>query len=91
MLLSVLACFFVYLFCIYGYVFKVYQKRIEAIEQHKTEEYMLLPKLPYAKYMWCPDPVNEEFLNRFKSFYGIDSTVEIKFVSYKEWRKEAKK
>lgn len=88
LLTSLLALFSIYLFCIYGYIFKVNSARKKEIEEHKTEEILILPKLPYAKYMWCPDPVNEEFLNRFKSFYGIDSTTEVKFVSYKEWRKK---
>lgn len=89
-LLACIFVFFLYLFCIYGYIFKVNKDRENYIRMHKTEEVLLLPKLPYAKYMWCPDPVNAEFMKRFKSFYNIDEEVEIKFITYKEWKQKKK-
>ncbi len=89
-LMASISVFATYLICIYGYVFKVYQERIRYIGKHKNEVSMVLPKLPYSKYMWYADPVNKEFEERFKAYYSIDSDIDITFVPYKDWKKVKK-
>lgn len=87
LLIACSVVFFGYLLCIYGYIFKVNQERLNYINKHLEDTELVLPKLPYQKYMWNGDPVNEEFTRRFKLFYGIDEFVDIEFVSLKEWNK----
>lgn len=78
--------FYAYLVGIYGYIYKVNTERLEYLKNNTNEE-VVLPKLPYQKYLWYGDPANEVFMERFKLYYGVDKDTEIKFVSIKEWKK----
>lgn len=82
--------FFSYLFLVYGYIFKIYNERIKYINDNKNEEVLVLPKLPYEKYVWCGNPINDEFTLRFKDYYKIDESKEIEFITLKEWNKRDK-
>ncbi len=73
-------------FGIYGYIFKVNKARENYIKNNLTKNEFILPKLPYQKYLWCGDPVNETFEMRFKLFNGIENK-SVKFVTLKEWKK----
>lgn len=79
--------FFGYLLLVYGYIFKVNMQRVNYIEENRDKEILVLPKLPYGNYHWLGNPINDEFMRRFKSFYDINQDVEIEFVSLKEWKK----
>ncbi len=76
----------IFLGLIYGYIFKVDYERVNYIKNHKNEEYLLLPLLPNKQYLHHGNPVSDEFVNRFKLFYGIDSDTKIDFVSYEVWK-----
>ncbi len=84
-------CFCSFLLCIYGYCFKVEMERIRYIQKHNSDMELLLPKIPFQRYMQCPNPGNEVFVHRFKLFYGLDDSTELEFVDYKEWKKNRKK
>lgn len=87
-IMSGILTFMAYLLLIYGYIAKINIERINYINDNKDKKELVLPKLPYQKYMWNGDPVNEEFLRRFKLFYKIDEDVNIEFVTIKEWNKK---
>ena len=46
---------------------------------------MVLPKTVYEDYMKNPYPHDETNTERFKMFYDIDDSVELKFIDYLEW------
>ncbi len=79
--------FYGYLIAIYGYIFKINTERITYLKENKNEAEIILPKLPYAKYVWYGDPANDVFMERFKLYYGVNPDTEITFVSIKEWKK----
>lgn len=83
--LSCICLFYLLLGCVYGYIYRVDRKRIHFINQHSKEEKLVLPRLPYSKYLWLGDPANKEFEGRFRSFYQIDSKTSLQFVPYQEW------
>lgn len=70
---------------IYSYAYKVDCLREEHIQNHLDDENIILPNLPYANYMWAPNPVS--FLKRFKDYYGIKQDTKVEFIDYKEWKK----
>ena len=77
--------FFGYLLLIYGYIYKIDYERRVYIDNNKTANSLILPKLPYESYHWLGNPVDELFVERFKLFYGINEGVKVDFVSIKEW------
>lgn len=79
--------FFIYLFCVYGYICLTNTRRIEYIEKHQNDTQLTLPKLPYKKYVWYGEPSGDEFMERFKAYYGIKEETEIEFVSLGKWKK----
>lgn len=77
----------IFFIIIYGQAFKVDQERIKYVNANIKEKDLILPRVPYEEYMQCPNPVNEEFLKRFRLFYGIDKDVNIDFIEYDLWEK----
>lgn len=84
--IPIIIVLYIYLMSIYGYVYKVNMERIKYLKSTEQES-ISLPKLPHSKYIWCPEPVNDEFMRRFKLFYQVDEDINIKFVPLKEWKK----
>ena len=63
---------------------------VKQVESGITED-VVFTHLPYSDYVWMESPENENWANRFKSFYGIDKKIKFKYVSVKEfdaWRIE---
>ncbi len=76
---------------IYGKCFFIEQKRAQYLENHRTDEELVLPKIPYEKYMQHPNPISEWFDTQFKLFYHIDEQTKLEFVSYTDWKKITRK
>lgn len=72
---------------IYIYPFKVYLQRNRYIEEHRNDETLILPNVPYKSYLWHANPCNDWFLSTFKLFYNISEEKEVKFVPLKQWYK----
>ena len=70
---------------IYRYTYKIDTLREEHIKKHLNDTKIVLPKIPYANYLWAPNPVS--FEESFKEYYHIDKTTELEFIDYKTWRK----
>ena len=68
-------------FIIFLQVFIVDCKRYKLIDKWmiNKEEQLILPSLPYEKYLWNPNPNNSVFIERFKLFNGIDEDVNVIF------------
>lgn len=82
---------FIYLFSIYGYIYKVNNERLNAVKigiENKAST-IVIPKLPYKKYVWTGDPF-DFWTDRFKLFYGIDEETTVKTLELKEWAKNKK-
>lgn len=74
---------------IFGYIFKIETIRNQTIRNTKgIEDEIVLPKLPFEKYMWGANPTNEVFVERFKLFYKIDNETKLIFEPYKDWNKQ---
>lgn len=66
---------------IYGYVYYCDQRRIDQIEEDKvTQDVLEIEKLPYNDYLWMAEPNGEMWTDRFKLFYDIPESTELKFV-----------
>ncbi len=76
---------------VYGYAFLVEQKRVNYIEKHKLEEKLVLPKIPYEKYMQHPNPGSDWFREQFRKYYHLNEDVELEFIDYSEWREDYEK
>lgn len=83
-----------FFFCIYSVVHRYEKMRVEYIEKQVecgiTED-VVFTHLPCKGYVWMESPGNENWANRFKSFYGIDKKIKFKYVSVEEfdkWRLE---
>lgn len=79
------------LISVYGYAFYVEQKRVSYIEEHKKNNHLVLPKIPYEKYMQHPNPESEWFKEQFRKYYGIEKDVKLEFIEFVEWSKEYEK
>lgn len=79
---------FMYLVFIYGYMYRIYNRRVSYINSHLDEKTIVLPKLPYEGYTWLSEPCNDEFLISFKEYYGIPTNTKVTFVSLKNWNKK---
>lgn len=79
---------YIYLFGIYGYIYKTNIERLNYIEKNKDKSEILVPRLPYQNYMWRGDPNLEVFVDRFKTYYKIDKDTKITYVSISEWKKK---
>ena len=56
-------------------------KRVDkAIDDAQTQSVVYVKELPYNDHVWCGDLKKEVWTERFKLFYGIDNSVEIKQV-----------
>ena len=86
-LLSGIVTVFVYLFLIYGYVFKINVQRYDYIKDHNDEEKLVLPKLPYSTFLFHSNPYPGPWLDRFKLFYDIPEDTEVEFVDWKDFKK----
>lgn len=62
------------------------------IKKHKNEENLIvLPELPFEKYIHAVNPNSESVFNyRYKIYYGINENCELQFENYKEWKKTHK-
>ncbi len=89
-LCSVFIVLFVFYSLIYGYVYKINVEREKYILDHKNDNYMILPQLPYKKFVYNGYPRSDIFTKRFKYFYKIDEKTKIEFVPIKKWYKEKK-
>lgn len=68
---------------IYGTIY-VYdaQRADKVIEAAQSgEEIVEVERLPYSQYTWYSDIKNEYWANRYKKFYGIDSSIKIKQIA----------
>lgn len=76
-----------YFICIIFSAFHVTNKMVNYIEKEKNNksQVMVLPKTVYEDYMKHPYPHDETNTERFKMFYDIDDSVELKFIDYLEW------
>ncbi|MGL4848761.1 MAG: DUF6056 family protein [Clostridium sp.] len=78
----------IFLFSVYGYIYKINNERLKAVKigiETKQEE-IIIPKLPYKKYVWTGDPFSF-WTDRFKLFYSIPEEVKVKTVELKAWKK----
>lgn len=76
---------------IYGYCFMIEQKRVIYMKNHKEDEVLVLPELPYGSFMQIPNPRTEWFRTQYRQFYGLEEDVTLEFINYKEWKKEYEK
>jgi len=72
---------------IYGYCFMIEQKRVNYMNEHKNEEKLVLPKIPYNSFMQVPNPGNDWFRTQYRQYYDLNENVELEFIDYKEWKK----
>ena len=70
---------------IFAYIYRIESIRNNQIETNKNTDYIVLPNIPYSKYMQYPNPANEIFEERFKLFYGIDKNTRLSFIPYDEY------
>lgn len=86
--ISIISVQFVYMFSIYGYIYKINNERLVVVRTgiELEEKVIKIPELPYKKYVWTGDPFSF-WTDRFKLFYEIPKDVEIITVNLKEWNK----
>ena len=80
---------FILLFChfaIFSYIYKIEYERTNYINDNQKTDILYLPKLPYEKYMQHGNPYGEVFVERFKIFYGIKESQQVRFVDYEEFK-----
>lgn len=73
-------------FSIFSYVYKIECERINYIKDNQKTDILYLPNLPYEKYMQHSNPYGEVFVERFKIFYGIKESQQVKFVDYEKFK-----
>ncbi len=71
---------------IFGYMYKIETIRTSEINNNTNNEVITLPNLPHEEFIWHANPASDLFEYRFKLFYGIDETKDIKFVPYKVFK-----
>lgn len=70
---------FAYLFYIYFTIHTADVRRVEkAVRDSETQCVIEVEKLPYSKYVWYSDVNKTVWKDRFKLFYDIDESIEIK-------------
>ncbi len=57
------------------------------MNEHKNEEKLVLPKIPYNSFMQVPNPGNDWFRTQYRQYYDLNENVELEFIDYKEWKK----
>lgn len=78
---------FMFFTFVYSYIYKVDCDRIKYIEKYKHLDEIVLPKLPFGKFIYYGEPYFPEFNRRFRIFYGIDEDSDTTFISYGKWKK----
>ena len=85
-LLTALLFFCVYLL-VYFNIYRLNNERQKYLNVHIKENNIILPVVPSNEFVWSLNPNTDEFIRRYKLFYGVKETTNIKFVPYKEWKK----
>lgn len=83
-------CFCGYYASIFIPIAKADRMRTEFVLSQVEESVtpVLVPNLPYNGYLWMPTPRSGTFWDtRFRVFHGIDNSVTLKAITYKEWEK----
>lgn len=75
-----------FLFYVYSTIAVCNNERVEKAQTEAANgaEVVEVEELPYSKYVWCSELEKEIWQNRFKMFYDIDESVEIKQISSKQ-------
>lgn len=82
---------FSYLIIIYYSIYRVDVIQVEYIEKYKNDSSVLyLPALPHSEYIHCTNKETGVFGERYKLFHGINQNITIKFLDYRDWKKNSK-
>lgn len=79
---------FAFYLSIYGSIFYYDNKRDEYIENQLADNQSVITicELPHSSYVWYGNPKKEIWVNRFKSFHGIDENTELKVLKPDEFK-----
>ena len=74
----------IFLFNIYGTIHAYDVKRNEYVQKQIDAGYetVVMCNLPYASYVWMPNPTSKLWSGRYKGFHKIDDKIQFKFVNY---------
>mgnify|MGYP003302124122 CR=1 FL=1 len=83
----------VFLFNIYGVIYRYDSKRNEYVKKQVDAGYqtVMMTTLPYPSFVWVSEPAGDLWGGRYKSFHGIDNAVEFEFIdnnAFDKWTKE---
>ncbi|WP_125605465.1 DUF6056 family protein [Lapidilactobacillus bayanensis] len=78
---SAIVVVFLCYYLIFGYIYHVNQQRTQLIDQAIKDEKssLVLPYLPNDKYIWKTSTEPNNWLVRFKKFYGIPKHIDVTF------------
>ncbi len=62
------------------YKYDTNRNALAVTQDESGEKTIIISELPNEKYLWTPDPKKEPWITRYKLFWGIDDSAELKIV-----------